>query len=41
LVGQALKLKNLGLKSSKEIPATLLPSDFDAGEVLTAPFHPE
>ncbi len=29
LVGQALKLRNLGLKSNKEIPASLLPSDFD------------
>ncbi|MFT3704988.1 MAG: DNA recombination protein RmuC [Agriterribacter sp.] len=29
LVGQALKLKNLGLKSSKEIPAVLLPADFE------------
>lgn len=29
LVGQALKLKNLGLKSSKEIPVTMLPTDFE------------
>ena len=29
LIGQALKLKNLGLKSSKEIPSALLPDDFD------------
>jgi DNA recombination protein RmuC len=27
LIGHALKLKNLGLKSSKEIPATMLPLD--------------
>ncbi|MDI9311982.1 MAG: DNA recombination protein RmuC [Limnohabitans sp.] len=36
LVGQALKLKNLGLKSSKEIPAALLPTDFEA-EVIIEP----
>lgn len=36
LVGQALKLKNLGLKSSKEIPATLLPTDFET-EVTIEP----
>ncbi|OAV75740.1 DNA recombination protein rmuC [Bacteroidales bacterium Barb7] len=29
LVGQALKLRSLGLKSSKEIPATMLPLDFE------------
>jgi DNA recombination protein RmuC len=29
LVGQALKLKNLGLKSSREIPVSLLPMDFE------------
>ncbi len=29
LIGQALKLKNLGLKSSKEIPSSLLPPDGD------------
>jgi len=29
LVGQAIKLKNLGLKSSKEIPVTMLPLDFE------------
>jgi DNA recombination protein RmuC len=37
VMGQAVKLKNLGLKSSKEIPAALLPDDFEpvqvAGEV--------
>lgn len=32
LVGQALKLKGLGLKSSKEIPAAMLPTDFDPEE---------
>jgi DNA recombination protein RmuC len=32
LVGQALKLKNLGLKSSKQIPEALKPSDFDSEE---------
>lgn len=31
LVGQALKLKNLGLKSNKEVPVSLLPADFEAG----------
>jgi DNA recombination protein RmuC len=36
LVGQALKLKNLGLKSSKEIPVTLLPIDFES-EVTIEP----
>ncbi|MBO9620054.1 MAG: DNA recombination protein RmuC [Niabella sp.] len=35
LVGQALKLKNLGLKSSKEIPANLLPADFEPEAPLT------
>ncbi|MDR1023350.1 MAG: DNA recombination protein RmuC [Prevotellaceae bacterium] len=29
LVGQAIKLKNLGLKSGKEIPAAMLPNDFE------------
>ncbi|MEO6229815.1 MAG: DNA recombination protein RmuC [Ferruginibacter sp.] len=29
LVGQALKLKNLGLKSNKEVPVSLLPADFE------------
>lgn len=29
LIGQALKLKNLGLKSSKEIPPALLPPDYE------------
>jgi len=29
LIGQALKLKNLGLKSNKEIPPALLPTDFE------------
>lgn len=33
LVGQALKLKNLGLKSSKEIPAALLPIDQETSDV--------
>lgn len=32
LVGQALKLKNLGLKSSKEIPPAMLPADFEPAE---------
>ena len=32
LLGQALKLKNLGLKSSKEIPTNLLSSDFEIEE---------
>jgi DNA recombination protein RmuC len=36
LVGQALKLKNLGLKSSKEIPVALLPTDFET-EVIIEP----
>lgn len=36
LVGQALKLKNLGLKSSKEIPVALLPTDFET-EVMIEP----
>ena len=40
LVGQALKLKNLGLKSNKEIPAAMLPTDFEPEqnkhEILTA-----
>ena len=34
LVGQALKLRNLGLKSNKEIPASLLPSDFEKEDVV-------
>ena len=34
LVGQALKLKNLGLKSSKEIPATMLPTDFEPQTIV-------
>ncbi|MDR0415032.1 MAG: DNA recombination protein RmuC [Prevotellaceae bacterium] len=29
LVGQAIKLKNLGLKSGKEIPTAMLPTDFE------------
>ncbi|OAV68576.1 DNA recombination protein rmuC [Bacteroidales bacterium Barb4] len=29
LVGQALKLRSLGLKSSKEIPPAMLPLDFE------------
>jgi DNA recombination protein RmuC len=29
LIGQAVKLKSLGLKSSKEIPAAMLPTDLD------------
>lgn len=29
LIGQALKLKNLGLKSNKEIPPALLPPDYE------------
>lgn len=33
LIGQALKLKNLGLKSSKEIPSALLPDDFDTASL--------
>lgn len=33
LVGQALKLKNLGLKSSKEIPVTMLPKDFEIDDI--------
>ncbi len=32
LVGQAMKLKGLGLKSSKELPPSLLPTDFEADE---------
>jgi DNA recombination protein RmuC len=34
LVGQALKLKNLGLKSNKEIPAAMLPTDHEPDEVV-------
>lgn len=33
LVGQALKLKNLGLKSSKEIPAVMLPIDAEIDDL--------
>jgi DNA recombination protein RmuC len=33
LVGQALKLKSLGLKSGKEIPLAMLPLDFDTDEI--------
>src|SRR6266542_98764 len=29
LIGQAIKLKNLGLKSNKEIPNAMLPTDFE------------
>lgn len=29
LIGQAVKLKNLGLKSNKEIPPALLPTDYE------------
>lgn len=32
LVGQAMKLKELGLKSGKEIPNEMLPSDFETDE---------
>lgn len=35
LIGQALKLKNLGLKSNKEIPPTLLPSDYEPERTIT------
>ncbi len=34
LVGQALKLKELGLKSSKEIPSTLLPTDIEPENIM-------
>lgn len=34
LIGQALKLKNLGLKSSKEIPVTLLSTDIETEEII-------
>jgi len=34
LIGQALKLKNLGLKSSKEIPVALLPIDFETEVII-------
>lgn len=38
LIGQALKLKNLGLKSNKEIPPALLPPDYEPeGTVTGAP----
>lgn len=33
LIGQAIKLKGLGLKSSKEIPPTLVPVDFETEEI--------
>jgi len=33
LVGQALKLKNLGLKSNKEMPVSLMPTDYEPDEV--------
>jgi DNA recombination protein RmuC len=36
LVGQALKLKNLGLKSSKEISVAMLPNDFEQEEIVEA-----
>ncbi|CAN5703885.1 DNA recombination protein RmuC [soil metagenome] len=36
LVGQALKLKNLGLKSNKEVPVSLLPADFEP-DVINEP----
>ncbi len=36
LAGQALKLKSLGLKSSKEIPPGILPVDFDPEESKAA-----
>lgn len=35
LIGQALKLKNLGLKSNKEIPPTLLPSDYEPESTIS------
>lgn len=35
LVGQAMKLKSLGLKSSKEMPASLLPKDLESDEATT------
>ncbi len=35
LIGQALKLKNLGLKSNKEIPAAMLPTDFEPEQTST------
>ncbi len=34
LVGQALKLKNLGLKSNKEVPVVLLPTDFEPEHII-------
>lgn len=34
LVGHALKLKSLGLKSSKEIPVAMLPKDFEQEEII-------
>ncbi len=34
LIGHALKLKSLGLKSSKDIPATMLPLDEELPDVL-------
>ncbi|RQO29842.1 DNA recombination protein RmuC [Taibaiella sp. KBW10] len=37
LVGQALKLKELGLKSSKQIPAALLPEDFEPEPTIQEP----
>jgi DNA recombination protein RmuC len=40
LVGQAIKLKNLGLKSSKEIPAAMLPFDLEP-ELLLEEKHVE
>lgn len=35
LIGQALKLKNLGLKSNKEIPPALLPTDYEPEGTVT------
>ena len=35
LIGQALKLKNLGLKSNKAIPPALLPPDYEAEHSTT------
>lgn len=35
LIGQALKLKNLGLKSNKEIPPALLPPDYEPERTTT------
>lgn len=40
LVGQALKLKNLGLKSIKEIPNAMLPTDFEP-ELIFEPKLPD